>query len=72
MYVCVKAGFIGEEKAVPDQTVDFAEEKDASGMAVYVTRADCSYRSCVAVSSPDSPLHWILYKEMCGSQQGCH
>lgn len=42
------------------------------GMAVCVRRADYPHQSCVALSSPDSLPPWILYKEMCGSQEDCH
>lgn len=64
MHVSVKVGFVGEEKAVPNQTVNFTHEEDAGGMAVYVRRADCPHWNCVAVSSPDSLPSWISYRDV--------
>lgn len=42
MHVCVKVGFVGGEKVVPNQTMNFTHE-DAGGMAVYVRRAGYSH-----------------------------
>lgn len=68
----VNAGFVGGEKAVPNQTMNFTHEEDAGGMAVYVRKADYPHWNCVVVSSHDSLSPWISCREMCGSQEDCH
>ena len=40
VHVYVKAGLVGEEKAVPNQTMNFTHEEDAGGVGVYVRRAE--------------------------------
>lgn len=47
MRVCVKVGFVGEEKAVPNQSMNSTYKEDAGGMAVYVRRADYPHWHCV-------------------------
>lgn len=42
-----------EEKAVPNQTMNFTHRGDAGAVAVFVRRADCT-----AVSSPDALSHF--------------
>lgn len=52
MHVCVKVGFVCEEVAVANQTVNLTGEDDA--VAVCVRKADCPQWNCAAVSFPDS------------------
>lgn len=52
MHVCVKVGFVCEEVAVANQTVNFTGEDDA--VAVCVRKADCPHWNRAAVSFPDS------------------
>lgn len=50
--VCVEVGFVCEEVAVGNQTVNLTGKDGA--VAVCVRKADCPHWNCAAVSFPDS------------------